>query len=454
MPTDAHPQGVEPLVLPVQHLVRRSNAGRKLAIVLTTMLVLLPVALILVPWQQTVPGSGRVAALDPLERIRTIPAPVSGRLEKLNVQEGARVREGEILAVIADLDPDREQRLSDGVAFAQNQLKAAEEEVNQYRTLVIQYQDEALAAVSKAEAAEDVAEDRFAALEAELVGLNADVTQKALDFERKKVLLEGRVGSQLDYELAENAHKRALANVEAQSKEISRAQNAIKEKREDVKRVRASADAKVSDAKAKEQGALQKVNSLEIRLNEAKTAFRRQATQTIEAPANGTVFRILGAATSDLIKANEPLIVFIPDTDQMAVEFWVRGVDAPLVSEGRKARLVFDGWPAVQFAGWPSTAVGTFGGIVQLRDSQAGPDGRVRMLVTPDPEDTPWPSEPFLLQGVRVTGWVQLDTVSSGYEVWRRLNAFPPTLQTAPPGESGSLEAKIFSDGSEGSQGK
>ena len=293
-----------------------------------------------------------------------------------------------------------------------------------------------------------------AALEAELAGLIADVRFRELDFERKKLLYAGKVGSELDRQQAENAFNSAEAKVETQNRKISKAQNEINEKREEVKRVRASADAKIADAKAKRQGAIQNVNSLQIEVNEAETAYQRQSTQKIEAPANGTVFRILGAATSDLIKANEPLIVFIPDAEQMAVEFWVRGVDAPLVSEGRKTRLVFDGWPAVQFAGWPSTAVGTFGGIVELRDSQAGPDGRVRMLVTPDPDDQPWPAEPFLLQGVRVTGWVQLDTVSSGYEIWRRLNAFPPTLKTAPDGEGGKLEAKIFDDGGSGSQGK
>ncbi|MEO0663241.1 MAG: hypothetical protein AAFZ87_17025 [Planctomycetota bacterium] len=28
---------------------------------------------------------------------------------------------------------------------------------------------------------------------------------------------------------------------------------------------------------------------------------------------------------------------------------------------------------------------------------------------------------------MRTTGWIQLETVSAGYELWRQLNAFPPT---------------------------
>jgi hypothetical protein len=53
--------------------------------------------------------------------------------------------------------------------------------------------------------------------------------------------------------------------------------------------------------------------------------------------------------------------------------------------------------------------------------------------VVPDGEDEPWPSGAFLRQGVRVNGWVFLDRVKLGYELWRRFNGFPPVVGTEEP---------------------
>jgi hypothetical protein len=46
----------------------------------------------------------------------------------------------------------------------------------------------------------------------------------------------------------------------------------------------------------------------------------------------------------------------------------------------------------------------------------------------PDKEDIAWPSDRFLRQGVRANGWILLERVPLWYEVWRRLNGFPPAI--------------------------
>ena len=51
-------------------------------------------------------------------------------------------------------------------------------------------------------------------------------------------------------------------------------------------------------------------------------------------------------------------------------------------------------------------------------------------VVVPDEKDDAWPEYPYLRQGVRVHGWVLLDQVPLGYEVWRRMNGFPPALKS------------------------
>jgi len=103
------------------------------------------------------------------------------------------------------------------------------------------------------------------------------------------------------------------------------------------------------------------------------------------------------------------------------------GNDVPLLSEGRKVRLQFEGWPALQFSGWPPVAVGTFGAKVALIDATGDGRGRFRVVAVPGEDDEAWPPPRFLRQGVRVNGWVLLDQVKLGFELWRRLNGFPPT---------------------------
>ena len=128
------------------------------------------------------------------------------------------------------------------------------------------------------------------------------------------------------------------------------------------------------------------------------------------------------------------LLEIVPATSRPAVELWVRGVDAPLIEPGRKVRLQFEGWPAVQFMGWPSVAVGTFGGTVALVDPTDSGDGRFRLMVVPDEDDEPWPSDRFLRQGARTKGWVLLNEVKLWFEMWRQLNGFPPAVN--PPDEA------------------
>ena len=79
-------------------------------------------------------------------------------------------------------------------------------------------------------------------------------------------------------------------------------------------------------------------------------------------------------------------------------------------------------------------AVGTFGGKVAVVDSNGDAQGRFRILVVPDPEEDPWPSSQYLRQGARANGFVLLDEVSIGYELWRQANGFPPTVAMDPGG--------------------
>ena len=207
---------------------------------------------------------------------------------------------------------------------------------------------------------------------------------------------------------------------------------------------------KYKELKSKEAGAAADLTKAEVQLS-------RQSTQVVTAPRDGTIVKITSGDAATFVKAGQVLSTFVPLNVEPAVELYVNGFDAPLIYPGRRVRLVFEGWPTVQFSGWPSVAVGTFGGIVNVVDSSLSANGQIRALVVPDENDQPWPSDYFLRYGAQVKGWVLLDEVSVGYEIWRQLNSFPPefnqqvqnlaTSRVDAPSSTSSKARKVGTEG-------
>jgi RND family efflux transporter MFP subunit len=172
-------------------------------------------------------------------------------------------------------------------------------------------------------------------------------------------------------------------------------------------------------------------------LNRVDVNLSRQSVQIVRAPRDGVILRVNAGDAATIVSAGDVVATFVPDSVERAVELYIDGRDIALVRPGARVRLQFEGWPVIQFSGWPSVAVGTFGGIVAAVDPSASTAGRFRILVTEDAEDpNPWPDHSFVRFGSNARGWVLLDTVRSGFEVWRQLNNFPPNLPgNAPAGE-------------------
>lgn len=178
------------------------------------------------------------------------------------------------------------------------------------------------------------------------------------------------------------------------------------------------------------------VASASAEVIKAETAVSRQRTQRVVAPRDGTILKIFGGDTSTFVKEGEVLVSFAPESGKRAVELFVSGLDAVLVAPGREVRLTFEGWPAVQFSGWPSVAVGTFPGVVQFVDPAVSVNGRFRIVVV-EKDGEPWPDDRFLRLGGRANGWVLLNEVRLGFEVWRQLNYFPPEPTPVVTGNGG-----------------
>ncbi|MES2527699.1 MAG: efflux RND transporter periplasmic adaptor subunit [Bdellovibrionota bacterium] len=162
-----------------------------------------------------------------------------------------------------------------------------------------------------------------------------------------------------------------------------------------------------------------------------QSKFTRQQSQLVTAPTDGTIVRLQVGTSSVVVNQGQVVAIFVPKSTQLSVQLFIRGRDLPLVHEGRKARLQFEGWPAIQFSGWPSVAVGTFGGEVTFVDQTATAEGLFRVIIVPE-QGKAWPDPRFIRQGTRVNGWILLNNVALGYELWRQFNGFPPSLDIAP----------------------
>ncbi|HEX8553865.1 MAG TPA: HlyD family efflux transporter periplasmic adaptor subunit [Sphingomonas sp.] len=178
------------------------------------------------------------------------------------------------------------------------------------------------------------------------------------------------------------------------------------------------AQIKVADAQAKLAESRAKLNRIDIQLN-------RQSAQAVTAPRDGRVQGLNAAVRGGLVSAGTVLATVVPERVEHAVELYVDGRDVPLARAGRPVRLEFEGWPAIQFSGWPALAQGLFDGRVRVIDPTASPSGLFRVLVEPMPGKPAWPDRRYVRLGGKVHGWIQGETVSSGYELWRQLNDFP-----------------------------
>lgn len=317
------------------------------------------------------------------------------------------------------------------------------------------------------------ARDQVRAAEQAVEAAQQDLKTSQLNRERIRDLYAKQLRSQRDDELAENdlvsrrtalerakfalevAKRAANVNVLDQTRvdtereraraEVERAAAALEIARRDTTVARldqakllndtsatmASVEASLHSARETIASVNSDLQKLEVELQNVR---RRNEQQIVRAPRKGRIVRLMKVGAGETVKAGDVMAVLAPETQDQAVELLLTDNDAPLVRVGRSVRLQFAGWPALQFAGFPSVSVGTFGGRVKVMDAVDDGKSRYRIIVEPDRErikagqDEAWPPLTRLRPGAEVTGWIMLDTVPLGFELWRQFNAFPPTV--------------------------
>jgi multidrug resistance efflux pump len=382
-------------------------------------LFLVIVLAMLLPWQQFVSGKGTLSALRPQDRPAVVPAAIAGRIEQWFVAEGQYVTKGTPLVQISEvkekfLDPRLVDRIGEQVEGKRDAVEAKYRQVIALDSQIINLEKALILAI---EQGTNKIKEYEAAYDAALV----DSVIATDRLRRRQELFKEGLTSQVDLEtFTANAQKANATLVEKRQ--------GLTNSRIDLDAKRAEYNEKISKAtsdKAKTQAEIGEGTAEVAKLrNEYSSMELRAGFYLIKAPQDGYVVRAQRTGVGDVLKEGDPIVSIQPGNPELAVELFVRAMDVPFVKPGRKVRLQFDGFPALQFVGWGVGQIGTFGGVVKVVDYTASDNGEFRVLVTPDPEEDPWPD--LLRIGGRVNGWAMLDNVTVGFELWRQINGFPP----------------------------
>lgn len=387
----------------------------------------------LLPWTQNIQGSGFVTTVSPEQRPQTIHTAFAGRIEKWHVAEGQYVNKGDTILFISEIKDDYfDPNL---VSNTESQMKAKmlsegsyEDKANALSTQITAIDRER---VLKLEQARNKIEQAYLKIKSDSMDLEAVKTQlkiAQIQFKRSQDLNKAGLKAVTDLEEKRLKLQDAEAKIITQQNKYVTSKNELINARVEINRITAEYSDKVSKARSDRYTALSSQFDTEAQVNKLQnqvTNYKmRNELYYIKAPQNGYVNRALQSGLGETIKEGTPVVSIMPSKYDIAVESFIDPIDLPLVHKGEKVRIWFDGWPTIVFSGWPNTSYGTFGGKIVAIENFISPNGKYRILIAQDPADAPWPTQ--LSIGAGAQTFALLDNVPIWYELWRKLNGFPP----------------------------
>ena len=375
--------------------------------------------ILFLPWQQNIHGTGQVTALSPSNRPQTVQTIIAGRIQDWKIKEGQMVEKGDTIAIISEVkekyfDPKMLLRLREVIQSKEKSLGSKD-----LKARALKRQVSALEEGMKIKM-----EQSRAKLEAERVRFANAKNQ----YERNKKLFEAGNIPLTKFQDIEYKYQGSEADFINAEIEIDRVQAEFLDK---INKAESDLNNTLSE-QFETQADLAKLG------NEYVNMEIRSQQYFILAPQAGQVVRATKAGIGETIKEGDPVCSIMPQSTDVAVEMYVKAMDVPLISKGRRVRVEFDGFPALQFSGWPSISVGSFGGTVEVIDVVNTHPGEFRILVIPDRIDTAWPKQIRVGSGTK--SWIMLDDVPVWYELWRQLNGFPASLYAEPKSDKPEKE--------------
>jgi len=385
------------------------------------------------PWTQNISGVGQVTTLKPGQRPLTIQSALPGRIEEWYVQEGDLVKMGDTILRISEIKSDY---------FDNKLVSRTGEQISAKKSSVTAYMDKVRALERQISALENEQVLKLEQARNKLMQTKLKVISDSIDLQMAKTNLEI---AERQYERTETLQKEGLKAVrdvedkglklqETQAKLVSQENKLLTSRNEiiNAKVELSSIGASYADKIAKAQSdmytaqssqynAIAQVTKLE---NDYSNYEKRSSLLFITAPQKGFINKALKSGIGETFKEGEALVGIMPADYELAVETFIDPIDLSLLHLGESVRVQFDGWPAIVFSGWPNASYGTFGAKVVAIETFISPNGKYRVLLAPDESEHSWPDAIRVGSGARTMAL--LNDVPIWFEMWRRLNGFPP----------------------------
>ncbi len=406
------------------------------------------IIILFIPWTQNVSGNGFITTLTPDKRPQTIQSQIPGRLEKWFVKEGDFVKKGDTILFISEIKTEyQDPRL---IERTNDQRDAKTRSVGSYK-------DKIKALESQVGALTNERELKLSQAENKLKQSRFKVQSDSIDFQAAKTNLQIAERQYERTETLQNEGLKAMTDVEekrlklqetqakliGQQNKLLASQNEVLNAQIEINRVRAEYADKIAKsrsdrftAESNQFEAEAQVSKLE---NQSANYSLRNAMLYITAPQNGYINKAIMGGIGETFKEGQRLVGIMPSNYDLAVETFVDPIDLPLMHLGESVRIQFDGWPAIFFSGWPNASFGTYGGKVVAIETFISDNGKFRILIAPDEEETAWPENIRVGSGAYTIAL--LEDVPIWYEMWRQLNGFPPNYYT-PKGKKDTPEKK------------
>ncbi|MBK6525742.1 MAG: HlyD family efflux transporter periplasmic adaptor subunit [Crocinitomicaceae bacterium] len=396
-------------------------------------LTLVAIIILFLPWTQNIQSQGSVIALKPDQRPQSIHSVISGRIEKWYVQEGQHVEKGDTILFISEVkddyfDPNLVNNTKTQLEYKEQGLTSYDDKVN-----ALENQIEALRLTSKLKLEQTKNKLRQAELKvsSDSIDFNAASAnyKTAQDqYERTKELYQQGLKSLTELENRNLAVQKTKSDmISAENKWLTSKNEAINAQVEFFS-IQAQYEYEISKTESDKNTALSNKFDASAQVTKLENQYQnyliRNNLYYITAPQSGYITKAIQSGLGEVIKEGTPIVTIMPSHYDLAVEMFVDPIDLPLIQKGQDVRIQFDGWPSIVFSGWPNASYGTFGGKVYAIDNFISDNGKYRVLVTPDPKDHPWPEA--LRVGAGTANMLLLKDVPIWYEMWRKINGFPP----------------------------
>lgn len=411
-------------------------------------LLILSIAIIFLPWTQNIQTKGNITSLYQEQKPQKIYSPIAGKISYWRVKEGDVVNQGDTLVKITEIKEDYlDPNL---IARTQDQLNAKKGSL-EYYIQKVQATDAQIANLRQSKSLKkSQLENKLRQLDQKITAEKAEFTAASNEqnlakdqLDRYQQMYKEGLISQTQFQQRNVTAQNAMAKKIAAENKVNQTVQEISNTQIELKSVDQEYEEKINKANSERLQSLGQIetNKGEVaKLSNQVTNYSiRNGMYYILAPQSGQVIQSKKAGIGEIIKDGEELLTIVPQSPNYAVEVFVRPVDLPLIAPGQSIRFIFDGFPAIVFAGgWPEQSYGTFSGKILVVENAINPNGLFRVIVQEDARYKKWPKQ--IKIGAGVKGIILLNDVPLWYELWRNINGFPPDFYQAKNDKNAAYE--------------